>query len=299
MLLISIKNTISKILSSPYPSVKKGIDQIQQAVTVGILVAFILFFVGPFGLSQLQPDSLRASICIGFGGITIATVLATHYIAILSFPSYFKSDNWNVGRNIGMTLLHFFMVGSANFIFVWSRGWSEMRLDLFLLMQISTLAVGALPVGILTILKHNRLLRNSLREAQNLDTLRSRHKSENQTERIVLCGNNRDEELHTSLDDLLCVRAEGNYVEIYTAANYNRAQLLRSTLSSVEDTLQLYPQLIRCHRSFIVNIEKVEGIQGNAQGLKLLLASDALKIPVSKTYLKTVQTYLKDSNLSS
>lgn len=295
----SIKNYIPKIFFSPYPSVKKGVEQLRQAATVGILVALILFFVGPFGLNTLQPDALKAAICVTFGGITIATVLATHYIAILSFPSFFKSENWNVGKNIGMTLIHFFMVGSANFIFVWSKGWSEMKLDLFLLMQLSTLAVGALPVGILTILKHNRLLRNSLRDAQKLDDLRSKHKREKQTDTIVLSGSNRDEELHTSLDELLFVRAEGNYVEIYTSLNSNRAHLLRSTLSSIEDTLQFYPQLIRSHRSYIVNIEKVEGIQGNAQGLRLVLGPDDLKIPVSRTYLQTVQSYLKNSDLSS
>jgi len=295
----SFERFIPRIFLSPYPSVKKGLDQLRQAVTVGILISLILYLTAPFGLSNIQPEALRATICFTFGSITIIVVIITHTVSIYSFPSFFKTENWTVGKDIFMTLVHFFMVGNANFIFGWTKGWISFELNSFFIMQLSTLAVGALPVGVLTILQHNRLLRNSLKEAKNLNKLRVQHKTATPKSTIVLIGNNRDEEVHTSLDELLFVQSEGNYVEIYTTKTLGRARLLRNTLSSIEDLLQEYPQLIRCHRSFIVNLEKVEGVQGNAQGLRLELGIENIKVPVSRSYLQIVQSYLKDSEQSS
>jgi DNA-binding LytR/AlgR family response regulator len=59
--------------------------------------------------------------------------------------------------------------------------------------------------------------------------------------------------------------------------------MFRSTLKKMEGQLQAYPFFYRCHRAYIVNMNKVVHISGNAQGFKLHLAGLDDTIPVSRS----------------
>jgi hypothetical protein len=89
--------------------------------------------------------------------------------------------------------------------------------------------------------------------------------------------------------DLLYLQAADNYVTIF----YNHQQkpakyMLRSSLKLIETELA-YSSLIRCHRSYMVNFEKVKIIRREKDGLKLDLESPVpIEIPVSKTYMEDV-----------
>jgi DNA-binding LytR/AlgR family response regulator len=54
-------------------------------------------------------------------------------------------------------------------------------------------------------------------------------------------------------------------------------------------------EIVRCHRSYIVNFEKVKVIRKDKDGLKLEFDNPTMAdIPVSKTYVNTVmQTFSK------
>ena len=49
----------------------------------------------------------------------------------------------------------------------------------------------------------------------------------------------------------------------------------RVTLSSFEAQLAKSSSLTRCHRSYLVNLKKVENISGNTQGLKVKATRDS------------------------
>ena len=58
--------------------------------------------------------------------------------------------------------------------------------------------------------------------------------------------------------------------------------------------------IIRCHRSYMVNFEKVKVIRKDHDGLKLELDNPSvIEIPVSKTYVdKVMQTFSKFSRMT-
>lgn len=95
--------------------------------------------------------------------------------------------------------------------------------------------------------------------------------------------------LSVKLSDLLFLQAADNYVSI--AYNHQEKQakyLLRTSLKIIQEELRHLP-LIRCHRSYIVNFEKVKIIRREKDGLKLELETSILtEIPVSKTYVEEV-----------
>jgi DNA-binding LytR/AlgR family response regulator len=57
----------------------------------------------------------------------------------------------------------------------------------------------------------------------------------------------------------------------------------------IEATLQQEPIFVRCHRTYIVNTDKIYSVTGNAQGYRLSLHDTQEEIPVSRTYLHVIK----------
>jgi len=89
--------------------------------------------------------------------------------------------------------------------------------------------------------------------------------------------------------DILYLQGSDNYVTIwYNAHNKVAKYLLRNTLKKLEDEL-LTESIIRCHRSFLVNMEKVKLIKREKEGLLLELdSSSPVSVPVSRSYMNQV-----------
>ncbi|MBR8534790.1 LytTR family transcriptional regulator [Carboxylicivirga sediminis] len=95
--------------------------------------------------------------------------------------------------------------------------------------------------------------------------------------------------LTIKLEDLLYLQGADNYVTIYYS-NHNKQEkfLLRNTLKRLEDTLKPF-EVIRVHRSYMVNFQKVKLIERTKEGLRIKLNTQPLvEVPVSKTYTGAV-----------
>ena len=110
------------------------------------------------------------------------------------------------------------------------------------------------------------------------------------TEIINLMDNNGTLKLSVKLDNLYYIKAEDNYINVFyqrsgTIASY----LLRCKMKTIEDNCAESSSLMRCHRSYIVNIKKVSVLHNEADGFVLDFEREGLEsIPVSKTYAQKV-----------
>ena len=84
-------------------------------------------------------------------------------------------------------------------------------------------------------------------------------------------------------------RQDDNYVTVVYQETDGKLkkELLRSSLSKVESQIQ-FTYILRCHRSYMVKLQKVYKVSGNAQGYKLHLWQVAEPLPVSRGYAKQV-----------
>jgi hypothetical protein len=91
------------------------------------------------------------------------------------------------------------------------------------------------------------------------------------------------------LDDILYLESSDNYVLIYYDSNNKVSKyLIRNTLKNLEAKL-LSMGFIRCHRSYLVNFNKVKILKREKDGLFLELDTDPhLILPVSKTYVSSI-----------
>jgi DNA-binding LytR/AlgR family response regulator len=91
-------------------------------------------------------------------------------------------------------------------------------------------------------------------------------------------------------DDLLYIESSDNYVSIkYLQNKQPKAILIRNTLKNLEKEFE-HSFLLRCHRSFMVNIKKVNMIKIEGPTMKIILESPGNeKIPVSRRYSNMVR----------
>ncbi|NLV18509.1 MAG: LytTR family transcriptional regulator [Bacteroidetes bacterium] len=90
-------------------------------------------------------------------------------------------------------------------------------------------------------------------------------------------------------DRLLYLEASENYITIYYLnKGVISKYLLRATMKRMEENLT-GTSILRCHRSYMVNFEKVKVIRKDKDGLKLQLDHpEIIDIPISKTYSDNV-----------
>jgi DNA-binding LytR/AlgR family response regulator len=84
------------------------------------------------------------------------------------------------------------------------------------------------------------------------------------------------------LPDLLYIEASDNYSTLYWKNGDSlEKKMLRVNLKSIEAQLN-NAFIIRCHRSFIVNVNAITHVRGNTNGYKLDMRDTDFTIPVSR-----------------
>lgn len=106
---------------------------------------------------------------------------------------------------------------------------------------------------------------------------------------VNFCDEKGQLKLSVDIDNLLYIESADNYVIIFYSnkGKFSRF-MLRATLKSIEETFAEC-DLVRCHRSYVVNFNKVKVLRKEKDGLFLDLDFEkAPEIPVSKTYADAV-----------
>ena len=77
----------------------------------------------------------------------------------------------------------------------------------------------------------------------------------------------------------LYMESSGNYVDVcYREEGNMKHKLLRSTIKQMDEMMEKYGCFVRCHRAYIVNVNKIMNINGNAQGYRLNLELSLIHI---------------------
>jgi DNA-binding LytR/AlgR family response regulator len=115
----------------------------------------------------------------------------------------------------------------------------------------------------------------------------------NQDSQIKLEGNT-NEHVTLEISDLLYIEAVGNYVKVVAKQENNEVHthMLRATMKQMEDALQAYPMIVRCHRAFMVNLGQVEQISSNSRAMQLVMRHSHDAIPVSRSNVNKLKELL-------
>ena len=96
------------------------------------------------------------------------------------------------------------------------------------------------------------------------------------------------------ISDLLFIEAVGNYVKVcHLRDGQVRTDMLRVTMKQMEETLQGYPMVVRCHRAFLVNLGQVEQIISHSGSTQLLIKHCHESLPVSRSNMAQVRAAIQ------
>ncbi len=143
-------------------------------------------------------------------------------------------------------------------------------------------------------LEETRLLNEQLKKLQNSgqDSKIIEEGSTNQDSQITLEGNT-NERVSLEISDLLYIEAVGNYVKVVNKHDGEvKTNMLRATMKQMEDALQAYPIIVRCHRAFMVNLGQVEQISSNSRAMHLVMCYTYDAIPVSRSNVNKLKELL-------
>ncbi len=270
----------------PYMYQKSNVIQL-----ILLTAAFALLFINifqPFNSRNWYPNISEFKYFF-FSSLIILTGMLVVVVSRLIMLRYTRNSElyvWQFALHVFGEI--FFM---SLFYTIFSRyfphiGAERELLEIFVQSSKNTAWVLLLPYSILWLLfswrEKNRLLEKITKtEAEHVNVRRN-----------LIAFPDEKGELKISIDqeNLLYVDSADNYATIhYLNKSKLSHYLLRNSLKWIEENLTNETPLVRCHRSFIVNLDKVKVLRKTKDGIFLEMdALNAPDIPVSKTYYQRV-----------
>lgn len=298
-------NALFTFLSSKYPFYYKGKERF---IFLGII--FLMSFGFNYLFEPFDTNFAEHKMDIFFIHL-IHSLVSIFIFLIFSFLLNIFSineENWTLKKELIFIAFILFFVGVGQFlirdiIYKNPANWSIK----YLLEEIrNTSLVGVLfsciliPINqIILFQKYNQqaLLLNQQANSNSREkaekTSVENESEQNQKKEIVFIQTAiEQEDFELAISDFLYAKSEGNYVEVYIsdAGKKEIKNVKRITLSSFSKQLADFPFILQIHRSYLVNLKKVNQVNGNAQGYKLQLDNfiDS-SIPVSRSYISVFQ----------
>jgi len=101
---------------------------------------------------------------------------------------------------------------------------------------------------------------------------------------VIQINSNTSEKLMMDPNDLLYIKADDNYARVFwKEGNKLNEKLLRITLTRLDKQFNPFPFIVRCHKSFIINLKEEYTVTGNTKGYKFKSVLSPQHIPVSRS----------------
>jgi hypothetical protein len=261
-------------------------DKWNLILFMAVFVPLFLLIFQPFGVNNFEPTNKISKVflisMIGFGFVQ-AIVLTIYEFVIV--PLLFIKNSLLIF--IVRMLLELVLIAAANFLYYKVLGnFHDWHFRSFLDFVFNITLMSVIPFSIIYFYSKYRKSQEAyqLLELQPRLALTEKH--------IKLQSLNGKEQLIITIADLLYIEAQDNYISVYyLEKGIVKKQLLRSTMKDVETNLK-GEFIIRCHRSFIVNINKVEKVKRDSHQMKLYLPHISQPIPVSRSYIPSLDNLL-------
>lgn len=297
-----------------------------RVISVGFSVLALAIFK-PFGLDAWQWEAYVHLLAIGALGVGVCmlTELILHYIVRMP-RSMEQGVDYIIRRNLWFQIINTVLVSLMICLYrhymLSSRlegnrlSWSNF-FETLLIMAFCSFAIGLYwrfkfrSRYLALELEETRLLNEQLQKLQHEEEQRApipltegesvaasqaMAYSETPSETVTLEGTT-SENVSLRIPDLLYIEAVGNYVKVYHWQEGRvRTDMLRATMKQMEDDLQAYPTIVRCHRAFLVNLQQVEKIISKSGNMLLLIKSDNGSIPVSRSNMVQIRDAVKRYN---
>ncbi len=284
-----------RILTHKYPAPSPVLRNLITAVLFGLFIALFLLFFEPFDIN-LSNNEDKVFQLLFFGFISTIVLVLFLYILPLLLPKVFSDKHWEVRHQIIFYFIILLVIATFNGIytnyinsltFSWYNYWLIIN---------RTFVLGCIPIAFITMLDYHKKVKFNNNQAATILKKKKKHLEDSKETKHQISTDLKNETFSFSENDFYYAIAVGNYIDMcFLDENTLKKATYRISLSSFEMQLAETSNLIRCHRSYIVNLKKVENISGNAQGLKLELKNQTEIVPVSRKYIPIVKQFFTEN----
>ncbi|MFA6400816.1 MAG: LytTR family DNA-binding domain-containing protein [Salinivirgaceae bacterium] len=275
-------------LNKPYPfneDLKRN-TKIIFFISIGIFIFLLLF--QPININEL-PNQQKIYLMIGLGVITFLSFSLNLLIIPSLAPRIFLKNEWIIWKEILWNLWMLFTTALGYLASYKVLGILEFDLN----MVMKLLLIAIVPLTLLIIFNQNRLLRLHLKTANEMNAWLKESKTD--AEKLVHFDSEyQKDKLSIKVKLLLLIRSADNYIEVFWKdGNGIKSQLIRSSLTRAQELLHDYNYIFKCHRSFLVNVNLIDRVEGNSQGYRLFFENLDFDVPVSKISINQLKEIIR------
>ena len=270
-------------LTRTYPF-KQSEHWLRDSLVYGIIVWAILYFLQPFGYSMYQGNKCFVAAIFG---IVTSFCYALYRFAILR-PLLLRVKPWRVWHNACVILGLILFIAICNWLLFSYLFKFPITLRFFLVFLWWTVIIGVIITALSIGIEYNRSLRDRM-EAMLSNT------TEEQKDIFVTIHdtNVRGNDLTIPINNLLYLEAQKNNVSVCYLKEGKPTQVeIHTTLSAVIEELKEFENIFQCHRSFVVNVNNITSAHGNSNGYQLTLGQCTNSIPVSRSYVPRLKSFI-------
>ncbi|MCB2195477.1 MAG: LytTR family transcriptional regulator [Bacteroidetes bacterium] len=286
---------LRKYLNQPFP---KAENKWKIIISISLFVAIFLMIFQPFDIN-LYKSSNKFIVLSGYGLVTFFILVFDMIILENIFKSFYDDRNWKIWKEFVSLTWVIFTIGLGNALYtsIVFGFYFEVGLKFYISFQVITLTVAIIPITVLIVSKQKYLSKKHSHSANDVNKKLAKESTETHiNQKIKIFADNLKDFIEVDISDFLFIESSGNYIEVHYLENDKDVRkTLRNTIKNSLNFFEDIPEVLQCHRAFIVNIEKVINAKGNSQGLRLELKNCESEVPVSRGYVETIKN--KISNL--
>lgn len=279
------------IFTYPYPlgDIRKRWLLTSCVLLVGI--SFVLLVFQPFGTYDWD-DPKKPFVLFGYAFLSTLPAFIVFFLFRIIGKDFFIEGSWVVWKELICWGVFFVFYGVCAWLYAhWAAG-KSLQLSQLICISKSMFLSGLLPAtatlfGVYFLFKKPQAI-----------VFTESSTSEETSSISLVAENGRDiHSFHKS--ELLFVESSHNYCTLFLFRNSKTEKILiRSSLSRIQEQIK-DNWIIRCHRSYLVNVTKISTLKSNPRGYFLQVSDTETKIPVSRQQLAQVRLSIRKPLLSN
>ncbi len=277
-------NSLTDLSKRPFPLIETNGEKFSLSLILGLFIFVFLSVFQPFGLNKLVENKYLYFFC--YGAISFFIELIFTFGLMKLFQRFYDSEQWTLGRHI---INVFFLIVSLAFLNWLFTVWVvDSKYNSFAPFLIDTLAIGFFPSIFIFFYLERKLRLQNIGISEKINDSFLNISNIPATARVVKKNAILEiEGVKVQPENLLCVKSMGNYVSMCFIDNGEiTREIIRTTMKQIEKTVEGNNDIVRCHKSYFVNLKKVTNSFGNARSLYLEIEGVDMHIPVSRKVAK-------------
>lgn len=284
-------------LNQPYPFSNNFKHNARTIILVSMSFILIVLYIQPLGINFLKSEH-DGYFVLGAGFLTATILFLNTLILPGIFPGMFDSSKWTIKKE----LIWNFWLFSNLFVAFTLLAWLAKITAYADLPFFRTGALSLLPLILFNLISYNLSLR--MKVVNMIDSGKSWLKEEinalqlpgQNLESVHIVAENKKQAFAEEVERVLLIHSSGNYVEIYWIDRKLavRKRLFRQSFTNVEKALEASDVMLKCHRCWMVNINKVLKLKRASNGYLLEMDRIEFPIPVSRNWVAAFKEKLID-----